>query len=77
MPTTFGRLLTAEQGKPFPEARGEILYGAVDEREPGDLHGVVQLGLLDRRVLGVLAVRLDGVGAVAPVRPPYPPASAS
>ena len=24
----LGRLLTAEQGKPFPEARGEILYGA-------------------------------------------------
>ena len=37
----------------------------LDEREARDPHRVVQLGLLDRRVLGVLAVRLHRVGAVA------------
>ena len=43
--------------------------GVVDEREPGDAHRVVQLGLLDRRVLGVLAVRLHRVRPVAAVAP--------
>ena len=29
----LGTILTAEQGKPFPEARGEILFGAIQAHE--------------------------------------------
>ena len=53
--------------QPEPAAEPARALGVLDEREPGDLHRVVQLRLLDRRVLGVLAVGLDRVGAVAPV----------
>ena len=53
--------------EPEPAAEPARPLGVLDEREAGDLHGVVQLGLLDRRVLGVLAVGLHRVGAVAPV----------
>ena len=50
-----------------PEAAAEAArpLGVLDQREAVDADRVVELGLLDRRVLGVLAVRLDGVGAVA------------
>ena len=27
----LGRIMTAEQGKPFPEAKGEVAYGASEE----------------------------------------------
>ena len=50
-----------------PEAAPEAArpFGVLHEREPVDADRVVELGLLDRRVLGVLAVRLDGIGTVA------------
>ena len=51
--------------QPEPAAEAARPLGVLDEREAVDPHRVVELGLLDRRVLGVLAVRLDGVGAVA------------
>ncbi len=55
------------QAEPAAEAARTV--GVVDEREPHDAHRVVELRLLDRGVLGVLAVRLHGVGAVARVPP--------
>ena len=51
--------------QPEPAAEAARPVGVLDEREPRDAHRVVELGLLDRRVLGVLAVRLHGVGPVA------------
>ncbi len=48
-----------------PAAEAARALGVLDQREPVDPHRVVELGLLDRRVLGVLAVRLHRVGAVA------------
>ena len=53
--------------QPEPAAEAARPLGVLDEREAVDPHRVVELRLLDRRVLGVLAVRLDGVGAVARV----------
>ena len=58
------------QAEPAAEPAGAL--GVLDEREPVDPHRVVQLGLLDRRVLGVLAVRLHRVGAVAREAPAVP-----
>ena len=51
--------------QPEPAAEPARALGVLDEREARDLDGVVQLRLLDRRVLGVLAVGLHRVRAVA------------
>src|SRR5438093_1157944 len=52
---------------PQPEAASEAAraFRVRHEREAADPHRVIELGLLDRRVLGVLAVCLYGVRAVA------------
>ncbi len=55
--------------QPEPAAEAPRAVGVVDEREPHDAHRVVELRLLDGRVLGVLAVRLHRVRAVA-LEPP-------
>ena len=53
--------------EPEPATEPARPLRVLDQRQACDLHGVVQLGLLDRRVLGVLAVCLHRVRAVAPV----------
>src|SRR5581483_5952434 len=50
------------QAEPAAEAAGAL--GVGPEREAADPHRVVALGLLDRRVLGVLPVGLHRVGVV-------------
>ena len=54
--------------QPEPAAEPARALRVLDEREPGDLHRVVQLGLLDRRVLGVLAVACTASGPSLAVR---------
>ena len=60
-----GRSKRKSLRSPSPPRNRPGAVGVLDEREPRHAHRVVQLGLLDRRVLGVLAVRLHRVGPVA------------
>ena len=62
-----GRRPVEEEVLAQPEAAAEASrpLGVLHEREASDPHRIVQLGLLDRRVLGVLAVRLHRVRPVA------------
>ena len=52
-----------------PAAKAPRAVGVVDEREPRHTHRIVELGLLDGCILGVLAVGLDRVGTVAQQTP--------
>ena len=53
--------------QPEPAAEATRPLGVLDERQPVDAHRVVELRLLDGRVLGVLPMRLHGVRPVARV----------